>query len=65
MKSGSFDKLDEALYIWLKQQRERGSPITGPILMEKASFPNFCTKPATTSLLLLAVAFNGDFASDI
>ena len=25
MKSGSFDKLDEALYIWLKQQRERGT----------------------------------------
>ena len=37
MKSGSFDKLDEVLFIWLKQQRERGSPITGPILMEKAS----------------------------
>ena len=37
MKSGSFDKLEEALYSWLKQQRERGSPITGHILMQKAS----------------------------
>ena len=37
MKSGPFDKLEEALYIWLKLQRERGSPITDPILMEKAS----------------------------
>ena len=36
IKSGSFDKLDQALYIWLRQQREKGSPITGPVLMEKA-----------------------------
>ena len=36
IKSGTFDKLDQALYIWLRQQREKGSPITGPILMEKA-----------------------------
>ena len=37
IKSGTFDKLDQALYIWFRQQREKGCPITGPILMEKAS----------------------------
>ena len=34
IKSSSFDKLNKALYIWLKQQRESGSPITGPILIK-------------------------------
>jgi len=37
MKNGSFDKLDSALCIWFRQQREKGCPVTGPILMEKAS----------------------------
>ena len=37
MKAGSFEKLDTALFIWLKQQREKGCPITGPVLMEKAT----------------------------
>ena len=32
-----FEKLDNALYIWLCQEREKDSPITGPILLEKAS----------------------------
>ena len=32
-----FEKLDDALYLWFRQQRERGSPVTGPILLEKAS----------------------------
>ena len=37
MKGGMFDKLDNALYLWFRQQRENGIPITGPILLEKAS----------------------------
>ena len=37
IKAGSFDKLDEALYIWFRQAREAGSPVTGPIMMEKAA----------------------------
>ena len=36
IKTGLYEKLDESLYIWLRQQREKGSPITGPILLEKA-----------------------------
>ena len=37
IKGGNFDKLDSALYIWFRQQREKGCPITGPVLLEKAS----------------------------
>jgi len=36
MKIGSYEKQDEALYIWFCQQRERNVPVTGPIFMEKA-----------------------------
>ena len=34
---GWFDKLDNAFYIWFCQEREKGSPITGTVLLEKAS----------------------------
>ena len=37
IKYGGFDKLDSALYIWFRQQREKGCPVTGPILIGKAS----------------------------
>ena len=37
IKNGGFDKLDGALYIWFRQQCEKGCPVTGPILMGKAS----------------------------
>ena len=37
VKGGYFDKLDSALYIWFRQEREKGCPVTGPILLEKAS----------------------------
>ena len=32
IKNGGFDKLDSALYIWFRQQREKGCPVTGLIL---------------------------------
>ena len=34
---GWFDKFDNALYIWFCQEREKSSPITGPILLQKVS----------------------------
>lgn len=37
MKGGMFDNMDNALYVWFRQQREKGVPVTGPILLEKAS----------------------------
>ena len=37
VEGGIFDKLDSALYIWFCQEREKGCPVTSPILLEKAS----------------------------
>ena len=37
VEGGYFDKLDSALYIWFRQEREKGCPVTGPILLEKVS----------------------------
>ena len=36
MKGGMYQKLDSALYLWFRQQREKGTPVTGPILLELA-----------------------------
>ena len=36
MKISEYQMLDEALYIWFRQQRENSVPVTGPILTEKA-----------------------------
>ena len=36
MKEGDFNAVNEALYIWFRQTREKGRPISGPILQEKA-----------------------------
>ena len=33
----SFDDLDKALYLWIKQARAMNIPINGPIIMEKAN----------------------------
>ena len=36
MKLAANDKLDKALYIWFKQKRMEGVPISGSMLCEKA-----------------------------
>lgn len=36
MKGGEYEKVSEALYVWFRQHRENGTPISGPILQEKA-----------------------------
>ena len=38
MREGSYKELDSALYIWFLQNREKGIPITGPVLLEKARY---------------------------
>ena len=37
MKGGMFDKLDNALHLWFRQIREKGVPVTDPVLLEKAN----------------------------
>jgi len=36
LKKAKTEKLDEAVYLWFKQQRTQGIPISGNILKEKA-----------------------------
>ncbi|XP_023231971.1 jerky protein homolog-like [Centruroides sculpturatus] len=36
MKESDFNEVSEALYIWFRQTRKKGTPISGPILQEKA-----------------------------
>jgi len=36
MKVGEYEKLDEALYIWFRQQRDNNIPVRGSLLMEEA-----------------------------
>lgn len=38
MKKSEYEKTSEALFLWFSQQRQKGSPISGPILQEKALF---------------------------
>lgn len=35
-KVSQFDKIDEALFIWFSQERQRGTPLSGPLIQEKA-----------------------------
>ena len=35
MKIGEYEKLDQALYAWFRQEREKNTPITGAIIAEK------------------------------
>jgi len=36
MKSGVYEKISQALFLWFIQMRQKGSPILGPILLAKA-----------------------------
>ena len=38
LREGSHAQLDQALYIWFRQKRELGIPVTGPLLLEQAKF---------------------------
>ena len=50
MKTGSNNELDQALYLWFRQCCEKNIPVTGPILLEKASaFYNLLYPDATKS----------------
>lgn len=35
-KTSKFDKVDEALFLWFVQEREKETPLSGPIVQEKA-----------------------------
>ena len=49
MKVGEYEKLDQALYVWFRQEREKNTPITGSIFAEKAKvLCILCTLPVTS-----------------
>ena len=49
MKVGEYEKLDQALYVWFRQEREKNTPITGSIIAEKAKVLwILCTLPVTS-----------------
>lgn len=35
-----FDKLDKVLFIWFSQERQRGKPMSGPLIQEMATYLN-------------------------
>ena len=65
IKNGGFDKLDSELYIWFRQQREKGCPETGPILMGKASEFHRLIYGESPSPLLQARGSSGAFAEGL
>ena len=36
MSKGLYDDVEKATYVWFLQERSRGTPISGPIICEKA-----------------------------
>lgn len=38
LREGSHAKLDQALYIWFRQKRELGIPVTRPLFLEQSKF---------------------------
>ena len=49
MRSAADGKLETAVYTWFVQERSKGSPISGPIIMEKAvMFDRMMNGPDTT-----------------
>lgn len=42
MKSGKYEKVEDALYMWMNDARLKGIPLSGPILKEK--WAHFVTK---------------------
>lgn len=40
LKESQYDKVDEALFLWFTQERERGTPLSGALVQEKAIYLN-------------------------
>jgi hypothetical protein len=36
LELSSFNKVDDALFLWFTQERERGTPLSGSVIHEKA-----------------------------
>ena len=61
LKVGAYEKLDEALYIWILQQREKDVPVTGVLLQEKARLLYEWLYPDTTTPFVASIGFRSRF----
>ena len=61
MKIGAHEKLDEGLYIWFRQQREKDVPVTGVLLQEKAKLLYERLYPDATTPFSASTGFRSRF----
>ena len=61
MKIGAHEKLDDALYIWFRQQREKSVPVTGVLLQEKATLFYQRLYPDATTPFFASAGFRSRF----
>ena len=57
-----YQKLDSTLHLWFRQQRQKGIPVTGPILQEKATE---LYKLIYADSLTHVMVFNGTFVNTL
>ena len=62
MKIGDYEKLDEAVYIWFRQQRELNIPVSGAILQEKARILFERLYPDSTKEFIASTGFQWRFS---
>ena len=65
MKVGEYEKLDQALYAWFRQEREKNTPITGAIIAEKPNVLFPLLYPEASKPLKQVKDFCGAFARDM
>ncbi len=49
MRAADDDNLDRAVYLWFTQERSKGNPISGPVIMEKARILHALIYPDMTA----------------
>ena len=57
MKVGEYEKLNQALYVWFRQERERNTPVTGPKITEKAKVLFLLLYPEASKLFKTSQGF--------
>ena len=65
MKIGDYEKLDEALYMWFRQQRELNIPVSGALLQEKARVLFERLYPDAIKAFTASTGFQWRFSKDM
>ena len=64
IKLGAYEKLDEAHYIWFRQQQEKNIPVSGSLLQEKQEYYMSNSIQILPNRLWPAKDASGDFPND-